>query len=123
MASETTSTLTISNRFDLPASDITLQSSDRVLYKIHRINLEMNSKVFADAGTSTVGAAENEVVLLSESSEVLEVMLQYLYLQPQPDLRKVEFGVMKEVAEAVEKYEIYCAVGVCCHQMRLFSAY
>ncbi|KAL0572029.1 hypothetical protein V5O48_009936, partial [Marasmius crinis-equi] len=42
----------------------------------------------------------------------------YLYLQPQPDLRHLEFNVMKELAEAVEKYEIYCAMGVCSHQMR-----
>ncbi|KAJ3770199.1 hypothetical protein FB446DRAFT_745035 [Lentinula raphanica] len=97
---------------------MTLQSSDNVLFKVHRVNLEMHSQVFADAGGSTVGTVENEIVSLSETSEVLELMLQYVYLQPQPDLREVEWEVMKELAEAVEKYEIYSAIGVCSQRMR-----
>ncbi|KAG7091682.1 hypothetical protein E1B28_010701 [Marasmius oreades] len=109
---------TVSQRFDLPSSNITLQSSDRVLFKIHRINLEMYSRVFADAAATTAGAASDEIVMLSESSAVLEIMFQYMYLQPQPDLSSVEFEVLKELAEAVEKYEVYCAMSVCSHQMR-----
>jgi len=77
----------------------------------------MHSQVFADAGGSTVGTVDDEVVYLSESSSVLELMFQYMYLQPQPDLREVEWTVMKELAEAVEKYEIYSAIGVCSHRM------
>ncbi|KAJ3906224.1 hypothetical protein F5879DRAFT_947083 [Lentinula edodes] len=97
---------------------MTLQSSDNVIFKVHRLNLEMHSQVFADAGGSTVGTVENEIVSLSETSEVLELMLQYVYLQPQPDLQKVEWEVMKDLAEAVEKYEIYSAIGVCSQRMR-----
>lgn len=78
----------------------------------------MHSQVFADAGGSTVGTVDDEVVYLSETSSVLELMFQYMYLQPQPDLREVEWSVMKELAEAVEKYEIYSAIGVCSHRMR-----
>ncbi|ESK89083.1 hypothetical protein Moror_5316 [Moniliophthora roreri MCA 2997] len=108
----------VSNRFDLPTSNITLQSSDKVLFRIHRVNLEMHSQVFADAASSTVGTVDNEVVALSESSAVLEVMLQYMYLQRQPDLRRLEFEIMKDLAEAVEKYQIYSAMGVCSQRMR-----
>ncbi|KAK7038830.1 hypothetical protein VNI00_010460 [Paramarasmius palmivorus] len=109
---------TVSQRFDLPASDITLQSSDKVLFRIHRVNLEMHSQVFADAGGSTIGTLDDEIVPLSEPSAVLELMLQYIYLQRQPDLRQVEFNLMKDLAEAVEKYEIFCAMGVCSQRMR-----
>ncbi|KAF9259664.1 hypothetical protein L218DRAFT_637205 [Marasmius fiardii PR-910] len=109
---------TVSKQFDLPSSNVTLQSSDRVLFKLHRINLEMHSRVFADAASSTVGAASDEIVMLSESSMVLELMFQYMYLQPQPDLSHVEFEILKELAEAVEKYEVYCAMVVCSQQMR-----
>ncbi|KAF9066645.1 hypothetical protein BDP27DRAFT_1268444, partial [Rhodocollybia butyracea] len=119
MASEApTPGLSVSKRFNLPDSDLTIQSSDNVLFKVHRINLEMHSQVFADAGGSTVGTAKDEIVSLSETSQVLELMLQYVYLQPQPDLRAVEWDVVKELAEAVEKYEIYAARGVCSHRMR-----
>ncbi|KIK59411.1 hypothetical protein GYMLUDRAFT_44408 [Collybiopsis luxurians FD-317 M1] len=78
----------------------------------------MHSQVFADAGGSTVGTVDDEIVSLSETSKVLELMLQYMYLQPQPDLREVEWEVMKELAEAVEKYEIFAAMGVCNQRMR-----
>ncbi|KAJ3781989.1 hypothetical protein GGU10DRAFT_364970 [Lentinula aff. detonsa] len=120
MAAEATPShkLPMSKRFDSAEADMTLQSSDHVLFKVHRLNLEMYSQVFADAGGSTVGTVENEIVSLSETSEVLELMLQFVYLQPQPDLRTVEWEVMKELAEAVEKYEIYSAIGVCSQRMR-----
>ncbi|KAJ4484450.1 hypothetical protein C8R41DRAFT_449943 [Lentinula lateritia] len=111
-------TLPVSKRFDSASADMTLQSSDNVIFKVHRLNLEMHSQVFADAGGSTVGTVENEIVSLSETSEVLELMLQYVYLQPQPDLQKVEWELMKDLAEAVEKYEIYSAIGVCSQRMR-----
>ncbi|KIY70730.1 hypothetical protein CYLTODRAFT_451494 [Cylindrobasidium torrendii FP15055 ss-10] len=107
----------VSSRFDSADSDIAIQSSDNVLFKIHRINLAMFSQVFSDAAGSTV-AQTNETVHLTESAEVLELMLQYIYLQPQPDLRHVRFDVLAALAEAVEKYQIYCAMGVCSQRMK-----
>ncbi|KAF5362739.1 hypothetical protein D9758_011718 [Tetrapyrgos nigripes] len=126
----------VSTCFNHPTSDVILQSSDRVLFKVHRRNLEMHSQVFADAAgvTSTLthvahatshldtststSTSSNEVVHLSESSSVLELMLQYMYLQPQPDLRKVDFEVIKDLAEAVEKYVVYSAMAVLNAKMR-----
>ncbi|THU82873.1 hypothetical protein K435DRAFT_784454 [Dendrothele bispora CBS 962.96] len=60
----------------------------------------------------------SEIVHLSESSAVLGLMFQYMYLQPQPDLRKVDFDVVKDLAEAVEKYCVYPAMGALNLQMR-----
>ncbi|THV02570.1 hypothetical protein K435DRAFT_653089, partial [Dendrothele bispora CBS 962.96] len=91
-------------------SDITLQSSDRVLFKVHRRNLEMYSQVSP--------TQSSEIVYLSESSAVLDLMFQYMYLQPQPNLRKVDFDVIKDLAEAVEKYCVYSAMGALNVQMR-----
>jgi hypothetical protein len=84
----------------------------------------MHSQVFADAAGATSEAStqassqaqldmsSTETVPLSETSSVLELMLQYMYLQPQPDLRKVDFEVISDLAEAVEKYVVYSAMGV-----------
>ncbi|THV04247.1 hypothetical protein K435DRAFT_774495 [Dendrothele bispora CBS 962.96] len=36
----------------------------------------------------------------SKSSAVLDLMFQYMYSLPQPDPRKVDFNVVKDVAEA-----------------------
>ncbi|KAK0482056.1 hypothetical protein EDD18DRAFT_1201833 [Armillaria luteobubalina] len=106
-----------SDRFNASDSDITLKSCDDVLFRVHRVNLEMHSQVFADAGGSTI-PKQQEVVPLTERAEVLELMLQYMYLQHQPDLRNVKFEVLKDLAEAVEKYEIYSAMGVCAQKMK-----
>lgn len=102
---------------DLPGSDLTLKSSDGILFKVHRINLEMHSQVFADAGGSTIPSTD-EWVPLAEPAAVLEVMIKYMYLQRQPDLAVLPFEVLAGVAEAVEKYGVYAALGVCSQRMR-----
>ncbi|THU87315.1 hypothetical protein K435DRAFT_722774 [Dendrothele bispora CBS 962.96] len=94
---------------------MTLQSSDRVLFKVHRRNLEMYSQLYDNTSSPT---QSSEIVHLSESSAVLDLMFQYMYLQPQPDLRKVDFDVVKDLAEAVEKYCVYSAMGALNVQMR-----
>jgi hypothetical protein len=95
-------------------SDITLQSSDGVLYKLHRKNLEVHSDVFASAeAVSEQLSSDDEVVLLTETSAVLDLLLQYMYRQPQPDLKDVDFGVLAGVAEAAEKYQVFAAISWC----------
>ncbi|KAK7451186.1 hypothetical protein VKT23_012518 [Stygiomarasmius scandens] len=142
MSSEGSSTSTdevcarVSSSYNHPDFDIIVQSSDRVLFKVHRRNLEMHSQVFADAAGATSSSpsisstaiiapgdsselhSKAEIIHLSESSAVLDLMLQYMYLQPQPDLNKVDFEVVKDLAEAVEKYSIYSAMGVLNVRMR-----
>jgi len=106
-----------SERFRAPDSDITLQSSDAVLFEVHRKNLEMHSEGFAGADAIS-SSFENEVVPLSENSAVLELLLQYMYRQPQPDLQVVDFQTLAAVAEAAEKYQVYSATTVCNIYMR-----
>jgi hypothetical protein len=91
-----------------PDSDITLQSSDAVLFAVHRKNLEMHSEGFFGANGISFPSA-HEVVPLSENSAILELLLQFMYRQPQPDMRKVEFHILAGVAEAAEKYQVYCS--------------
>jgi hypothetical protein len=95
-------------------SDITLQSSDGVLFKVHKKNLEMHSEGFAGADAiAKQSASDNEVVPLTESSAVLELLLQYMYRQPQPDLKNVDFETLAGVAEAAEKYQVFTAISWC----------
>ena len=95
-----------------PDSDIILQSSDAVLFEVHRKNLEVHSEGFAGADAIS-SSSEKEVVPLSENSAVLELLLQYMYRQPQPDLRNVKFAALAALAEAAEKYQVYSATTVC----------
>ena len=96
------------------ASDITLQSSDGVLYDVHRKNLEVHSEGFAGAeAISNQCPSVNEVVLLTETSDVLDLLLQFMYRQPQPDLKDVDFDILAGVAEAAEKYQVFAAISWC----------
>lgn len=60
----------------------------------------------------------NETVDLSERSTTLELLLQFMYRQRQPDLEEVEFSTLASLAEAAEKYEVYSAMQVCKLYMR-----
>jgi len=80
----------------------------------------MHSEGFAAADAiSGSESSDNEVVQLSETSKTLELLLQYMYRQPQPDLRQVDFETMAGVAEAAEKYQVYAAMTICQFLMNL----
>lgn len=98
-------------------SDITIASSDGVLFKVHRRNLEMHSEGFPGEEMATL----NEVVNLTETSTTLELLFQYMYRQPQPDLEKVPFTVLAPLAEAAEKYRVFSAIEICKIYMRCVS--
>lgn len=55
----------------------------------------------------------NEIVDLTETASTLELLFQYMYRQPQPDLTKVQFKDLAAVAEAAEKYCVFAAMEVC----------
>ncbi|KAJ7646071.1 hypothetical protein DFH06DRAFT_1300846 [Mycena polygramma] len=104
-------TTQMSERFCAPDADVTVSSSDGVIFKLHRKHLEVHSDVFADAASATLPEnGKDEVVQLSETSAVLEVLFQYMYRQPQPNLQLVEFATFAGVAEAAEKYVVYAAL-------------
>ncbi|KAJ7646060.1 hypothetical protein DFH06DRAFT_1332994 [Mycena polygramma] len=110
----------ISERFCAPDSDITISSSDSVLFKVHRKNLELHSDIFAAAADTTQREhRDNEdIVYLSEGADVLDLLFQYMYRQPQPVLQKMEFGVCARLAEAAEKYLVYSAMPAANLRMR-----
>ena len=47
------------------------------------------------------------------TSAVLDLLLQYMYRQPQPDLKKVDFETLAGVSEAAEKYQVFAAISWC----------
>ncbi|KAF7357242.1 BTB domain-containing protein [Mycena sanguinolenta] len=107
-----------SERFCAPDADLTVSSCDGVLFKVHRKHLEVHSDVFADAANATRPENGDEVVQLEETSDALELLFQFMYRQPQPDLRRVEFPKFMEFAEAAEKYVVYAALTVMESQMK-----
>ena len=86
-----------------------MSSSDGVLFKVHRKNLELYSEGFP--GTDV--PVHDEVVLLTEKASTLELLFQYMYKERQPDLSKVEPDELADLAEACEKYMVYPAMEIC----------
>ncbi|KAF8728410.1 hypothetical protein AX14_006685, partial [Amanita brunnescens Koide BX004] len=50
---------------------------------------------------------------MSERSEVLVLLFTFMYPERQPNLTKVGFRVLADLAEAAEKFEVYSAMATC----------
>lgn len=88
------------------------KSCDEVLFKVHRKNLETHSEGFRPPeGTSA--SSYDESIPLVETSHVLELLFQYMYLQRPPDIKTIDFTILSGLAEAVEKYQVYSAMEIC----------
>jgi len=100
----------LSTRFNAPDSDVVIRSSDGMLFKLHRKNLSMFAEGFPG---EDMNLTPNEIVDLSELGNTLDILFQFVYRQPQPDLSGLRFEVLAAVAEAAEKYLIYAAMEIC----------
>ena len=92
-----------------PDSNVIFQSSDGILFKVHKVNLTIGARGFAPPEFETQG----EIVHLSESANTLEVLFQFCYPTPYPYLGGMEFDVLALLAEAAEKYQIFSAMNIC----------
>jgi hypothetical protein len=97
--------------------DLKLISADGVTFKVHRKNLSVHSAIFASADAISTAPladvsvlpAESEVVTLSETADVLELLLKFMYWQPQPSLDNLSFGIIADLVKAAHKYEVFAA--------------
>jgi hypothetical protein len=96
-------------------ADITLQSSDNILFKFYKKQLEVHSGAFAGAESFT---ATDEPVMFTEPSEIVDLLLQLMSRQEHPDLRSVDFDTLDLLAEAVEKYDVFSYKQECKSLMR-----
>ncbi|CAA7269260.1 unnamed protein product [Cyclocybe aegerita] len=106
--------------FNAPDADITIQSSNLVLFRLHRKNLEMHTGGFPGGDLKMVQARPDEVISLSERSNVLELLFKFVYPRRQPSLKGLPFDTILALAEAVEKYEVYSAMRLCEVRLREF---
>jgi hypothetical protein len=99
-----------------PNADITLQSSDNILFKFYKKLLETHSGAFAGAESFTT---TDEPVMFTEPSEIVDLLLQLMSLQEPPDLWSIDFNTLDLLAEAVEKYDVFASKSLCRLLMRL----
>ncbi|KAF8989171.1 hypothetical protein BDQ17DRAFT_1288650 [Cyathus striatus] len=98
----------------LPA-DITIESADGSIFHSHSTNLSMFSEGFPPAAIEPLAG---EIVKMTESTEVVKILLQFMHAQRQPDLRKLSIECLAGVAEASEKYMVYPAMQACSLRMQ-----
>jgi hypothetical protein len=55
----------------------------------------------------------NGVVQLPETSTILNLLFRFCYPECRPDLGRLPFDILTGFAEAVEKYKVFSAIGVC----------
>ncbi|KAF5328144.1 hypothetical protein D9758_016714 [Tetrapyrgos nigripes] len=83
--------------------------------------LEANAEGFPLAEHTTRLKGVDEIVPLSETSNVLELLFQFTYPQMPPDLDNLEFPELMEVAEAAEKYFVHHARKLCLYPLEIFA--
>jgi hypothetical protein len=86
---------------------------DGVNFKAHRKNLSVHSTIFADADAISGMTTEPEVVILPETADVLGLLLEFMYRQPQPQFDSKIFATIADLAKAAEKYEVIAAIHRC----------
>lgn len=92
-------------------SDLTIRSCDNELFRVHARNLHEHSESFP--APSGLLSRPEDIVSLPETAETLELLFQFMYPQPQPNLRSLSFEKFAALTEAVEKYGVYPAQQVC----------
>jgi hypothetical protein len=85
-------------------SDPSLISADGVTFKVHLKNLTVHSTVLANAVSITNTAT------LPERAEVLELLVKFMYRQPQPNLNNVHYSALADLAKAASKYQVTAAM-------------
>jgi len=99
----------VSARFCAPDFDVTFQSSDGILFLIHKINLEVSAGSFVPSEFET----HNEIARLTETAMTLDLLFQFCYPVRHPDVEALEFGALALLAEAAEKYQVFSAMNIC----------
>jgi len=92
------------------STDVIFQSSDGILFCLHRKNLETHSDAFPGP---EISVQEHEVAILTEPCEVLAIIFNFMYPRKQADIEKMGYDIVAQVAEAVEKYQIFSAMQTC----------
>lgn len=104
----------VSSQFNAEDADIHFKSSDNVLFFIHRENLKCCAAGFPPLEFKPV---KGEVVPLTESAQILELLFTFVYPNPVPDVKKMPFGTLSDLADAAEKYRVFSAMAICCIYM------
>ena len=103
---------------NVPGADFIVQSSDGVVFYLHRKNLEIYTDgEFPGIHDFHNGSKEaRKILCLDEPSSILEIVFQFVYPRRQPSLKllkSLDFQTILAVADAVEKNKFFAAMVLC----------
>ncbi|KAH8801986.1 hypothetical protein DL96DRAFT_774393 [Flagelloscypha sp. PMI_526] len=105
---------TVHEQYNSPTANISILSSNNVLFRIHSKNLATMSAAFQ----VPLDSESSEAARFDESSEVLACLFGFLYTdEAPPNLLDKKVGVIEKVGRAAHKYFVMSAVTVC--QLRM----
>ncbi|KAJ3711673.1 hypothetical protein EV361DRAFT_955277 [Lentinula raphanica] len=107
-----------SSRFNSQDAEITVISSDNVLFRLHKMNVQVTSGNLIRLNKLET----NDFLTLVEPAEVLEILFEFLYPDFETDLERLEFDALLSVAEAAEKYGVFYAMSHCTFCLRKHSS-
>lgn len=106
---------TMHSIYNTEDADITFRSCDNVIFKVHSVILKFASDVFSGMVSMPSSAnSVNDIILLSESSQILEVLFDSIYPRRRTLLRleEFQFPFIFKLIDAAEKYDIFDIIGL-----------
>ncbi len=102
---------------DAADADVCVQSSDGVMFKLHRNNIITH--------TTTLPLPEGgdpNIASFQEPAKILEILFKFMYpTPPLPDLSDLDFKMLEELGYAAHKYQIASVMAYCDTCLRLGS--
>ncbi|KAJ3772251.1 hypothetical protein FB446DRAFT_788858 [Lentinula raphanica] len=96
--------------FHAPDADVVIRSSDNVDFYLHKKNLECATGGFPPAD---IPSNLEDVVRLTETATILEILFTCIYPRPFPSLEDLDFDMFMLLVEAAEKYQFFGRICAC----------
>lgn len=102
---------------NVPGTDFIVQSSDGVVFHLHRKNLQLHTDDtfpgLHDSGSGPTASLNQNTILVTEPSSILDIVFRFMYPRRQPRIKVMDFQTILAVADAVEKYKFFAAMNLC----------
>ncbi|KAJ3759058.1 hypothetical protein EV360DRAFT_42653 [Lentinula raphanica] len=110
MINDQLSTLKYNIAVQAQDADVVIRSSDDVDFYLHKKNLECATGGFPPADTPS---NLKDVVRLTETATILEMLFTCIYPRPFPSLETLDFDTFMLLVEAAEKYQFFGMICAC----------
>lgn len=103
-------------------TDVSLKSSDGRVYGFHIDTLKEYGRFKIPVRPPGPRSKKPPAAIeMAETSDVLVILLNFMHLKKQMDLKNLDFNILLPFARAAEKYKVYPALNICSILLRYVS--